>query len=370
MDVKNVLLAAISGEHIESEAGLALYKNASLPELAWAADAICSRKHTDKLRTYVIDRNINYTNICVSGCKFCAFYKSPDAADGYVLSDEAILDKIGEAVELGATQILMQGGLHPTLDIKYFESLFNKIKEHFNIQLHSLSAPEIAHIAGISGLATLETIKRLRDAGLDSLPGGGAEILVDSSRERVSPNKCSSTKWLAIMREAAESGMRATATMVFGMGESLADRISHMQKIRELQGDTGVFTAFIPWPFQPGNTELGGKSMGAHDYLKTLAVSRIFLDNIDNIQASWVTQGAEIAQLALIFGANDIGSTMIEENVVAATGVSHKMNESELISLIHNAGFDAAQRSTLYEIIKRYPNRQSRKGVLSRKCES
>ena len=326
-----------------------------LPELLRESGRFCDEKHPDKLRTYAIDRNINYTNICISGCKFCAFYKKPGDPAGYVLSNEKIYEKIREAVGLGATQILMQGGLHPDLKIEYFEELFRGIKERFEIQLHSLSAPEIAHIANISGLNVKDTLKCLIDAGLDSLPGGGAEMLVDDVRGHVSPKKCSASEWLNVMRIAAELGMRATATMVFGMGENLTDRISHLEKIRALQEETGVFTAFIPWPFQPGNSELSYPAAGGHDYLRTLAVSRLYLDNIDNIQASWVTQGREIAQLAMSSGANDIGSTMIEENVVAAAGVSHRMNECELIELIHQAGYDAAQRTTLYKIIKMHP---------------
>lgn len=329
--------------------------NLPLPELLRESGRFCDEKHPDRLRTYAIDRNINYTNICVSGCKFCAFYKKPGDQSGYVLPNEKIYEKIEEAVGLRATQILMQGGLHPDLKIEYFEALFTGIKERFDIQLHSLSAPEIVHIANISGLTVKDTLKRLIDAGLDSLPGGGAEILVDDVRGWVSPKKCTSDQWLHVMRTAAELDIRATATMVFGMGENLADRIFHLEKIRALQEETGVFTAFIPWPFQPGNSELSQPPSGGHDYLRTLAVSRLYLDNIDNIQASWVTQGREIAQMAMSSGANDIGSTMIEENVVAAAGVSHRMDESEIIELIHGAGYNAAQRTTLYEIVKTHP---------------
>lgn len=359
MRVCDTLASSCEGKRINADGALELFQNAALPELAWAADSVCDLKHPDRFKTYVIDRNINYTNICISGCGFCAFYRDPNHDQGYVLTNEQIKDKIREAVDLSATQILMQGGLHPDLKIDYYESLFRDIKQHFSIQLHSLSAPEIAHIANISGLNINETLVRLHKSGLDSLPGGGAEILVDEVRTRVSPKKCSSDTWLNVMRSASEIGMRATATMVFGMGESLADRISHMQKIRDLQDETDVFTAFIPWTYQPGNTALGGKTAGGHDYLRTLAISRLFLDNIANIQASWVTQGKAIAQLALRFGANDIGSTMIEENVVAATGVSHTMEESDLISLIHNSGYDAAQRTTQYDIVKTHPRRSS-----------
>jgi cyclic dehypoxanthinyl futalosine synthase len=370
MTAAEILVAASNGERISPDGALALFEQAALPELAWAADRICSLKHPARLRTYVIDRNINYTNICVSGCAFCAFYRPPGHPEAYVLSDEQIMDKIREAVDLGATQILMQGGLHPDLEIDYFEALLRKIKSRFHVQIHSLSGPEIVHIARISGLPIEETLRRLHAAGLDSLPGGGAEILVDEVRRRVSPHKCTADEWLDVMRAAAGMGMRATATMVFGMGESLRDRCGHLSRIRDLQDETGVFTAFIPWTFQPGNTELAGQAsfgakslpkhsspgpVGAHDYLRTLAISRLFLDSIDNIQASWVTQGADIAELALRFGANDIGSTMIEENVVAAAGISHSMTEADLIAVIHRAGFDAAQRDTMYSIVKEYP---------------
>lgn len=334
--------------------GLQLF-HTPLPELLGEAGRVCDKMHLGGIRTYAIDRNINYTNICVSGCKFCAFYKKPGDPEGYVLTDDQIFEKIREAVELGATQILMQGGLHPDLKIDYFESLFRKIKDRFDVQLHSLSAPEIVHIANISGLSIEVTLGRLHDAGLDSLPGGGAEMLVDEVRTDVSPRKCSSGQWLEVMRVAAKIGMRATATMVFGMGETLADRVYHMDKIRALQEETGVFTAFIPWPFQPGNSELDMPAVGAHDYLRTLAVSRLYLENVENMQASWVTQGSEIAQIAMSSGANDIGSTMIEENVVAAAGCRNRMNEAEIIELIHLAGYDAAQRTTGYELVKMHP---------------
>ena len=355
MSVRDILTAVLDDKRINADDALILFENATLTELAWAADGKCNRKHPGKLKTYVIDRNINYTNICTSGCSFCAFYRSPDSSEGYVLTNSQILDKVSEALELGATQILMQGGLHPDLRIEYFENLLAEIKSKFDVQMHSLSAPEIIHIAKVSDLNIEETLKRLHNAGLDSLPGGGAEMLVDSVRNRVSPKKCSADEWLEVMRTVAKTGMRATATMVFGMGESYKDRISHFQRIREMQDETNVFTAFIPWTFQPGNTELGGETVGGHEYLKTLAISRIYLDNIDNIQASWVTQGSAIAQLALRFGANDIGSTMIEENVVAAAGVTFTLSETDLINLIHNIGYNAAQRTTMYSIVKEYP---------------
>ncbi|MCX8052739.1 MAG: dehypoxanthine futalosine cyclase [Armatimonadetes bacterium] len=352
MKVADILTAAVDGKRITEPEALRLFDEVSLPELAWAADQVCARKHPERIRTYIIDRNINYTNICVSGCAFCAFYRPPGHPDGYVLTTEQIIDKIEEAVRLGATQILMQGGLHPDLKIDYFQSLFRSIKQRFDVQIHSLSAPEIVHISRISGMSILETLRGLKEAGLDSLPGGGAEILVNSFRRRVSPKKCSVSEWLEVMRATAELGMRATATMVFGMGETLSERVAHLSAIRNLQDEIGVFTAFIPWTYQPGNTELGGNPVGGHDYLRTLSISRLFLDNFENVQASWVTQGKEIAQLALRCGANDIGGTMIEENVVAAAGVAYRADEVSLIEIIRGAGYNPARRTTLYRIIQ------------------
>lgn len=362
MRICSVLTAASEGARIDPADALQIFLHAPLPDLGWAADRVCTRKHPGNVRSYVIDRNINYTNFCVSGCRFCAFYRSPEDRDGYLLSVEEIVRKVDEAVSLGATQILLQGGLNPDLRIEYFESLFSAIKQRYDVQLHSLSAPEIVHIARVSGLGIRQTIQRLKDAGLDSLPGGGAEILVDSVRSRVSPRKCSADEWVEVIRQAADIGLQATATMVFGLGESIADRIEHLGRIRALQDETGVFTAFIPWSYQPGNTELGGRAAGAHDYLRTLAISRLFLDNVRNLQVSWVTQGPRVAQLALRFGANDAGSTMIEENVVAAAGVTHRMSERELIAMIHAAGFDAAQRTTLYDVVRTHPRPAGKQG--------
>jgi cyclic dehypoxanthinyl futalosine synthase len=349
----SVIEKALSGNRLSAEDAIALFTTASLPELGLAADEACSRIHSEPIRTYVIDRNINYTNICVSGCKFCAFYRKPGSPEGYVLTIEQVLEKVAEAIELGATQILMQGGLHPELKLDYYESLLSAIKSAYpTVQIHSFGAPEIIHIAQISGLSIAETLSLLKAAGLDSLPGGGAEILNENVRRQISPGKCGASEWLDVVRQAAVCGLRATATMMFGHVETLEDRVRHLLAIRDLQDETGAFTAFIPWTYQPGNTELGGTSAGGHDYLRTLAISRLVLDNVENIQASWVTQGDRMAQIALRFGANDIGSTMIEENVVAAAGISFKLSEEDLIRLIHNSGFDAVQRDTLYRYLK------------------
>lgn len=354
--LRKLIERTLSGERLDFAGAVKLFQSASLTELGFAAGAMCDRLHPEPVRTYVIDRNINFTNICTSGCRFCAFYKAPGQGDGYVLSNEEVLQKIREAVDLGATQVLMQGGLHPELRIDYYESLFAQIRQEFprgSLQIHSLSAPEIVHIAKVSGLDIETTLVRLKEAGLDSLPGGGAEILVDRVRNALSPGKCSVSEWLSVMETAAKIGMRATATMVFGHIETIEERVEHLMAIRDLQDRTGVFTAFIPWTFQPGNTALGGTSAGGHDYLRTLAVSRIVLDNIENIQASWVTQGDAIAQIALRFGANDIGSTMIEENVVAAAGVRFRLSEKRLVELIEGAGYRAVQRDTMYRAVGR-----------------
>jgi cyclic dehypoxanthinyl futalosine synthase len=305
--------------------------------------------------TYIIDRNINYTNVCISGCRFCAFHCSPGAPEAYVLSREQIHEKIQETLDLGGTAVMMQGGLHPELDVASFEGLFRSIKERFDITIHSLSAPEIVHIARISDTSVSEVLRRLKAAGLDSLPGGGAEILVDRVRQRLAPGKANTQEWLDVMREAHRQGIPGTATMMFGSVESLEDRVEHLRAIRALQEETGGFRAFIPWSFQPGRTSLEGSTQQATgvDYLLTLAVSRLYLDNVPHIQASWVTQGLKMGQVALRFGADDLGSTMIEENVVSATGLTVRANEEDLVRAIRDAGFVPAQRRTDYSLVAR-----------------
>lgn len=331
---------------------LDLIENASLHELGQIANSIRFEMHPDNIVTYVSDRNINYTNICVSGCRFCAFH-TRDENNGWILSESEINEKIAEAQNAGATQILLQGGLHPSLKIDFHEDMIRNIKKKFKIHLHAFSPPEIVHIANISGISTLDVLHRLIDAGLDSIPGGGAEILVDDIRKKVSPNKCSSDEWLDIMREAHSVGLKTTATMMFGIGENNRHRLEHLQKIRDLQNETGGFTAFIAWTFQPSNTALSEmESPGGIEYLRMLAVSRIFLDNVDNIQASWVTQGEKIGQIALFFGANDMGGTMMEENVVRAAGCEINLTETRLVEIIKRAGFVPKKRNTLYEIIE------------------
>jgi len=330
---------------------LDLLQSPDLIGIGMAADALRRRLHPEGVVSYIIDRNINYTNVCTEYCTFCAFYRPMGHPEGYVLDKQTLFDKIRETVELGGTGILMQGGLNPDLKIEWYEDLLGSIKQRFRIHLHCFSSPEVLNIAEVSGLTIRETIVRLREAGLDSIPGGGAEILDDQVRHRISRMKCSTEEWLEVHRIAHQLGMRTTATMMFGCGETFEQRLNHLEVIRRLQEETGGFTAFIPWTFQREHTSLGRfleEQVTAVEYLKTLAVSRLYLENIPNIQASWVTQGLKTCQVGLRFGANDVGSIMIEENVVAATGVHHRASEEELRRIIRDAGFIPKQRDTLY----------------------
>lgn len=339
------------GGRITADEALKLYRETNLFVLAQLADHARLQKNPDPVVTYVIDRNINYTNICISGCKFCAYYCSPENEAGYVLSFDQLGKKIEETKQLGGTQILLQGGLHPDLPLKFYEDMLRFIKG-YGIHCHGFSPPEIAHFSNISGLSVRKVLERLIAAGLDSIPGGGAEILVDDVRSRIAPRKATTAEWLQVMETAHELGIRTTATMMFGHVETEKQRILHLQELRNLQDRTGGFTAFIPWPFQPRNTAIDVMAATAHDYLKVLAISRIFLDNFQNIQASWVTQGPKVAQMALFFGANDFGSTMIEENVVAAAGVSHRLSEAQIRKHITDAGFEPRQRLMDYTLVK------------------
>ena len=347
---------------------LALLREGDLLSLGASAAAARDRLHREREVTFIVDRNVNYTNVCVSGCRFCAFYRDADHPDAYVLPPDELYKKVEETLALEGTAILLQGGLHPELPLQWYEEMLRSLKARYPIHVHGFGPPEVVHLAKLSGVPTDEVLRRLRDAGLDSLPGGGAEILVDRVRSHVSPRKATSQQWLDVMREAHRLGMSTTATMMFGGVESLEERVEHMARIREVQdeavarGDIG-FRAFIPWSFQPGNTEMAeDASLGARlpaaatgwDYLRTLAVSRLFLDNVPNIQASWVTQGAKVGQLAIAFGANDMGSTMIEENVVAAAGTRFMLAREELVRLIGDAGFAPVQRDTLYREVRRF----------------
>ena len=336
---------------ISREEALALFGSDDLIGIGMAADAVRRKWHPEGIVSYIIDRNINYTNFCTEFCSFCAFYRPMGHAEGYVLSNETIYQKIQETIDLGGTGVLMQGGLHPDLKIEWYEDLFRGIKQRFRIHLHCLSAPEVTNIAEVSGLTLRDTIQRLMDAGLDSIPGGGAEILDDDVRHRISRLKCSTQDWVDVHRTAHQLGMRTTATMMFGCGETIEQRMNHLELVRNLQEETGGFTAFIPWTFQRANTSLGRfvkEEATAVEYLQTLAISRIYLDNIENVQSSWVTQGLKTCQLGLRFGGNDVGSIMIEENVVSAAGAHHRASEEELRRIIRDAGFIPKQRDTLY----------------------
>ncbi|VAX31140.1 Cyclic dehypoxanthine futalosine synthase [hydrothermal vent metagenome] len=365
---------------INKKTALSLLRNSDLLELGRIADGIRKDLHPDGIVTFIVDRNINYTNVCINKCRFCAFYRDPDSPEAYILNEEQLFEKIRETIHQGGTQILIQGGLHPALDLSFYTEMLKSIKREFNINVHGFSPPEISYIAGKSGLTLRETLLTLKDAGLDSIPGGGAEILSDRVRAVLSPKKIRSSEWLEVMEEAHGIGIKSTATMMFGSIEGEEDIIEHLDAIRALQDRTGGFTAFIPWTFQPGNTELASQKSEvrsqksaknpqlatrnsetrnpqlipatAVDYLRVLSLSRLYLDNIRNIQASWVTQGLKMAQAALRFGANDFGSTMIEENVVKAAGVSYRVTCEDIINSIRQAGFRPAQRNTRYNIIK------------------
>ena len=340
----------LAGVRITPDDALALLEGESLSALGVMADLVRRRLHADGVVTYIIDRNVNYTNVCNAFCSFCAFYRPPGHDEGYVLPVEVIERKIAETYELGGNQILLQGGHNPKLRIDYYEDLFRRLKQRFpDLWLHALSAPEVIHIHKVSRISIAETLSRLRAAGLDSLPGGGAEILVDDVRKRLMKHKASGSEWLEVHEEAHRTGMRSTATMMFGHIESRADRIEHLRMLRDLQDRTGGFTAFIGWTFQPGNTELGGQEATTAEYLRTMAVARVFLDNVRNIQASWVTQGPKVGAASLAFGVNDMDSTMIEENVVSAAETVNHMNEPEIVAAVKDAGFIPMRRNMLYE---------------------
>lgn len=349
--MQTIIDKALAGERLSGDEFLTLAEKGDLYQFGFLANAIRQRKHPDPMVTYVIDRNINYTDICISACKFCAFFKAPEDAAGSVLSNEELGKKIEETKALGGTQILLQGGLHPEKPLSFYEEMLRFIKG-YDIHIHGFSPPEVCHFAKLSGLSVREVLIRLRQAGLDSIPGGGAEILSDRVRQETAPRKCSADEWIGVMEEAHHLGMRTTATMMFGHIETMAERLEHLQRVRDLQDRTGGFTAFIPWPFQPDNTVLAHlPKTTAVQYLRMLALARIFLDNIPNIQASWVTQGPKIAQLSLFFGANDFGSTMIEENVVAAAGVGFRLSEQEIRTLVQEAGFTPRQRRMDYSLV-------------------
>ena len=340
-----------AGERLTFDEGVELFERATLLELSAMADRIRWRLHPEQVVTYVIGRNINYTNVCWVRCSFCAFYRPPGSAEGYILSKQQIFQKIQEMIDLGGTEVLMQGGLNPSLKIDYYEDLFASIKARLPIHLHALSAAEIIYIAQISKLSLKETLKRLKASGLDSIPGAGAELLVDEVRDRVSPLKDTPSAWLNLMQTAHELNIPSTATMMYGMGETLAQRVDHLMKIRDLQDQTGGFTAFIPWSYQPNDDELNGEAGTGYSYLRTVAVSRIMLDNVRNIQASWLTMGPKIGQLSLQYGVNDFGSTVLEENVVTTETTRHLMTLAEIRRNIQDAGFVPKRRNTRYQVL-------------------
>jgi cyclic dehypoxanthinyl futalosine synthase len=342
-----------SGGRITAEEARVLYREAPTPVLGQLADGIRAQKHGDGVVTYIIDRNVNYTNICVAKCNFCAFYRPVGSAEGYVLGFEELFRKIDETVALGGVQLLLQGGHNPDLPLLWYEDLFRAVKQRYpTFKLHALSPPEIIHISRLSQLSVPQVIERLIAAGLDSIPGGGAEILVDRVRKLLHCyGKATADEWLDVMRHAHRAGLRTTATMMYGTVETDEERLEHLLRLRALQDETGGFTAFITWSFQPDHTELGGTEATGIEYLRTLAIARIVLDNFDNLQASWVTQGGKVGQLSLAFGANDMGSVMIEENVVRAAGASYCMDELEIVRNIENAGFVAKRRDMHYRIL-------------------
>ncbi|MDD3312806.1 cyclic dehypoxanthinyl futalosine synthase [Pseudodesulfovibrio sp.] len=339
----------LDGGRLSFDEALRVYTDGDFHELGFLAHRVRLAKHPEPVVTYVVDRNINYSNVCVCCCKFCAFYKKPDEDGAYVLSFEEIGEKIEETKRLGGTQILMQGGHHPDLPLSRYEEMLRYIKAEHPVHIHAFSPPEIVFWAKREGIAVAEVIRRLRAAGLDSIPGGGAEILVDEVRAAVAPNKCLAGEWLGVMEEAHHQGLRTTATMMFGHEETPAQRLEHLFAVRDVQDRTGGFTAFIPWTFQPDHTRLTHcRKLTSVEYLRTLALSRLVLDNVDNIQVSWVTMGPTIAQLALFFGGNDFGSTMIEENVVRAAGVRFSLSREEIHRLVRDAGFTPRQRTMDY----------------------
>jgi cyclic dehypoxanthinyl futalosine synthase len=338
---------------VTAEEAALLYRDAPTPLLGRLADQVRAERHAARVVTYIIDRNVNYTNVCVAKCSFCAFYRPVGSPEGYVLGFDELFRKIDETIAVGGIQLLLQGGHNPDLPLGWYEDLFQAIKGRYpDFKLHALSPPEIIHLSRLSQLSVRQVVDRLVGAGLDSIPGGGAEILVDRVRRLLHCfGKATADEWLEVMREAHRAGLRTTATMMYGTVETLDERLEHLLRLRALQDETGGFTAFITWSYQPGHTELGGTEATAIDYLRTLAIARIVLDNFDNLQASWVTQGGKVGQLSLAYGANDMGSVMIEENVVRAAGASYCMDEAEIVRNIEDAGFTAKRRDMHYRIL-------------------
>ncbi len=351
--IDSILASVLDGKRLTQKDALVLLESNALAKIGKAANEVCLRKHPESYRTYNIDRNINYTNICTAVCDFCAFYRTPKSNAGYVLPRAELLDKVRETVELGGNQILMQGGLHPSFTLDWYEELLRDIRSNFpTINIHGFSPPELHHFTKVNKLPIRVVLERLKDAGLGSIPGGGAEILVDHVRNEITRGKVMSDDWLNVMRVWHELGGVSTVTMMFGHVETLAERVEHLERVRQLQDETGGFTAYICWTFQPEHTQLAHiPPTGSFEYLKTQAVSRLYLDNIPNIQSSWVTQGLKIGQLALSYGANDMGSLMLEENVVAEAGTVHFLTLDQIRSAIEEYGYTARQRDVRYQLV-------------------
>jgi len=355
--VASILQRAVDGARLTKDEGVALLRSTDLIALGQAADAVCRRMHPEPYRTFNIDRNINYTNVCAAVCDFCAFYRKVGDSEAYVLDRPVLLDKIRETVELGGDQILMQGGLNPELSFDWYLDLLRDIKAHFpQVNIHGFSPPEIHFFAKKFRMSLVEVLSQLKEAGLGSLPGGGGEILADRVRKEITRGKVLTDGWLDVHRAWHQLGGKSTATMMFGHVETLEERVEHFDRVRQLQDETGGLTAFISWTFQPDHTEMAHvPASGAFEYLKTQAVSRLYLDNVPNIQSSWVTQGAKIGQLALMFGANDMGSLMIEENVVASAGTVHHLTLNQIKRAIRESGYIPRQRNVFYEYIDTEP---------------
>ena len=351
--IDDAVQTVLDGGRLDRQAALALYQELPTHELGLLADSVRIKKHPDRIVSYIIDRNVNYTNICVAKCNFCAFYRDVGSGDGFVLGFEEIFEKIDDTIAVGGVQLLLQGGHNPDLPLDWYEDLFRAIKNRYpDFRLHALSPPEVIHLSRLSQLPVKNVVDRLIVAGLDSIPGGGAEILVDWVRQKLNCySKATSEEWLGVMECAHESGLRSTATMMYGTVEGHEERVEHLMQIRQLQDKTRGFTAFITWSYQPLYTELDGVEATGVEYLRTLALARLVLDNVDNIQASWVTQGGKVGQLSLAYGANDMGSVMIEENVVRAAGASYCMDELEIVRNIEDAGFIPKRRNMHYEML-------------------
>jgi cyclic dehypoxanthinyl futalosine synthase len=370
--VDTILSQVLDGKRLSQEDALRLLESNELAKIGHAANEMSSRKHPESYRTYNIDRNVNYTNVCTAVCDFCAFYRSPKSGEGYVLPREELLEKVRETVDLGGNQILMQGGLHPKFTLDWYEELLQDIKKAFpTVNIHGFSPPELHHFTKVNKLPIQTVLERLKEAGLGSIPGGGAEILVDRVRAAITRGKVMTDDWLNVMRVWHELGGKSTVTMMFGHVETLAERVEHLERVRQVQDETGGFTAFICWTFQPDHTAMSHiPPTGSFDYLKTQAVSRLYLDNIPNIQSSWVTQGLKIGQLGLCFGANDMGSLMLEENVVAEAGTVHFLTLDQMRGAIEEYGYTARQRDVFYQLVDKnleekaiHANRQKDRGL-------